>query len=89
MPPRSGLVTGDPAHLTTKRGRVVVTVALDEGMHPGHLAIPNGLGLDHLDEDGRGHDRRGPERAHASEDRDRWAGTPWHKSVPARLEPVP
>jgi hypothetical protein len=24
----------------------------------------------------------------AMEDRDPWAGTPWHKTTPARLEPV-
>ena len=29
-----------------------------------------------------------PNELTASEDRDPWAGTPWHKSVPARLEPV-
>ena len=84
-----GLVTGDPAHLTTKRGRAVVTVALDEGMHRGHLAIPNGLGLDHVDDAGRVTTGVAPNELTASEDRDRWAGTPWHKSVPARLEPVP
>ena len=84
-----GLVAGDPAHLTTKRGRALVTVALDEAMHPGHLAIPNGLGLDHVDEDGRVRTGVAPNELTASEDRDPWVGTPWHKSVPARLEPVP
>ena len=30
-----------------------------------------------------------PNELTASEDRDPWVGTPWHKSVPARLEPSP
>ena len=30
-----------------------------------------------------------PNELTASEDRDPWAGTPWHESVPARLERVP
>ena len=67
----------------------MVTVAVDEGMHPGHLAIPNGLGLDHVDGEGRVRTGVAPNELTASEDRDPWAGTPWHKSVPARLEPVP
>ena len=29
-----------------------------------------------------------PNEFTASEDRDPWAGTPWHKTIPARLEPV-
>ena len=84
-----GLVAGDPAQLTTKRGRARVTVAVDEGMHPGHLAIPNGLGLDHIDGEGRVRTGVAPNELTASEDRDPWVGTPWHKSVPARLDTVP
>ena len=30
-----------------------------------------------------------PNELTATADRDPWAGTPWHKYVPARLEPVP
>ncbi|MEV6715245.1 hypothetical protein AB0M48_24780 [Lentzea sp. NPDC051208] len=29
-----------------------------------------------------------PNELTAAEDRDEWAGTPWHKHVPARLEPL-
>jgi anaerobic selenocysteine-containing dehydrogenase len=81
-----GLVDGAAACLTTRRGQVVVTVALDDAMHPGHLALPNGLGLDHVDTDGRVRTGVAPNELTAAEDRDRWAGTPWHKSVPARLD---
>ncbi len=55
----------------------------------GHVSLPNGLGLAYPDQ-------RGELRAEgvalneltALEDRDAFAGTPWHKTVAARLEPV-
>jgi hypothetical protein len=53
-------------------------------MAAGHLALPNGLGLDHLEGKQRLRTGVGP-----SEDRDPWVGTPWHKSVPALLEAIP
>jgi anaerobic selenocysteine-containing dehydrogenase len=87
---RLGLIDGDPARLTTKRASVAVTVGLDDGMHPGHLSLPNGLGLDHPAADGEvvvtG---TAPNELTASDDRDPWVGTPHHKHVRARLEPVP
>jgi hypothetical protein len=58
-------------------------------MQPGHVSLPNGLGLDEPGEDG--HIVRtgtAPNDLTASEDRDWLAGTPWHKHVPARVEPV-
>jgi hypothetical protein len=33
--------------------------------------------------------RVAPNRLTAREDRDPWVGTPWHKSVEARLEAMP
>jgi len=66
-----------------------VTVAVDETIQPGHVALPNGLGLDHVESDVRLQTGVAPNELTASEDRDPWAGTPWHKSVPARLERVP
>ena len=44
----SGSPTARRARLTTKRASVVVTVAVDDAMAAGHLALPNGLGVDHL-----------------------------------------
>jgi anaerobic selenocysteine-containing dehydrogenase len=86
---RLGLVDGGPARLTTKRASLAVTVGLDEAMQPGHLSLPNGLGLDHPADDGEvvvtG---TAPNELTASEDRDPWVGTPHHKHVRARLEPI-
>ena len=86
---RIGVVGGGQARLTTKRASAIVAVAVDEAMAAGHLALPNGLGLDHLEGAQRIRTGVGPNEFTASEDRDPWVGTPWHKSIPARLEAIP
>ena len=84
-----GLVDGGTAKLITKRASAVVTVAIDEAMQPGHISLPNGFGLDHLEQSGeRATTGVATNEFTAMEDRDPWAGTPWHKTTPARLEPV-
>ncbi|MGH9000173.1 MAG: molybdopterin dinucleotide binding domain-containing protein, partial [Acidimicrobiia bacterium] len=86
---RLGLIDGSRARLTTKRGGGEVTVEVDDRMQAGHVSLPNGLGLDHPGGDGRPVvTGLAPNELTSSEDRDPWAGTPWHKHVPARLEPV-
>jgi anaerobic selenocysteine-containing dehydrogenase len=57
-------------------------------MQPGHVSLPNGLGVDYPDPDGIVAAGVAPNELTAVEDRDWLAGTPWHKHVPARLEPV-
>jgi len=75
--------------LTTRRAEVEVTVELNDRMQPGHVSLPNGLGLDYP---GEGGERRpvgvAPNDLTDAEHRDPIAGTPWHKSVPARIEPL-
>ena len=83
-----GIIDGGRATLTTKRASAVVTVSLDATMQTGHIALPNGLGLDHLESGVRSRTGVGTNEFTASEDRDPWAGTPWHKTTPARLEPL-
>ena len=84
-----GVSDGGAALLTTRRGTATVTIAVDPGMQRGHLSLPNGLGL--VQGHGGALVRTGvaPNDLTAGEDRDPWVGTPWHKSVPARLEPLP
>jgi anaerobic selenocysteine-containing dehydrogenase len=84
---RLGLATGGKARLTTRRASVEVVVEISAQMQPGHLSLPNGLGLDSPAESG-GRRMTGvaPNELTASEDRDPFAGTPWHKYVPARVE---
>nr|BFE81386.1 hypothetical protein GCM10020093_039870 [Planobispora longispora] len=42
-----GLADGGPARLTTRRGSAEVTVELTDSLQPGHVSLPNGLGLDY------------------------------------------
>lgn len=80
-----GVATGGRVKVTTKRGAVVVAVEVSDTMQRGHVSLPNGLGT------GAGEDGAGgvaPNELTALEDRDPFVGTPWHKSVPARLERV-
>ena len=59
-------------------------------MLPGHASLPNGFGLDFVDGDGQAHvPGVAPNALTSSDWRDAFAGTPWHKHVPARIEAVP
>jgi anaerobic selenocysteine-containing dehydrogenase len=85
---RLGLADGDRVRVVTERGAATIPIAVDERMHPGHLALPNGTGTDRLVDGERVPDGVAPNELTHSFQRDRFAGTPWHKSVPARLEPA-
>lgn len=76
-----GLADGGRARITTARGSAVATVEVSDLMQRGHAALPNGFGLG----DGPG---VAPNELTASDWRDPYAGTPWHKHVPARIEAV-
>jgi anaerobic selenocysteine-containing dehydrogenase len=84
---RLGIVDGGLAVVTTRRASVETTVEISDTLRPGHATLPNGLGLSYPNEHGE-HFIRGvaPNELTASEDRDWFAGTPWHKYVPARIE---
>lgn len=84
---RLGLNDGGAAKLTTKRGTATVVVEVFDGMQNGHISLPNGLGLGYPDDAGTTRPTGiAPNELTAAQDRDWLAGTPWHKSVPARLE---
>lgn len=86
---RLGLADGGHARLTTKRTSVEVAVEVSDTMQPGHVSLPDGLGVDSPGATG-GEISAGcaPNELRATEDRDWLAGTPWHKHVPARLEAI-
>jgi anaerobic selenocysteine-containing dehydrogenase len=86
---RLGIADGGRARVTTKRGSALAVVELTDTLQPGHVTLPNGHGLSWTDESGREAVYGvAPNELTASEDRDWLAGTPWHKHVPARVEPV-
>jgi anaerobic selenocysteine-containing dehydrogenase len=84
-----GLVDGGRARITTAAGSAEASVEISEAMQPGHAALPNGYGLDFTDDDGAIQvPGVAPNALTSTEWRDAYAGTPWHKHVPARLEAV-
>ena len=83
-----GLGTGERARLTTKRDSVIVSVEISDTMQPGHVALPNGLGLGYPSATGDVTTGIAPNELTASEDRDPFVGTPWHKHVRARVERI-
>ncbi|MGZ8813086.1 MAG: molybdopterin-dependent oxidoreductase [Mycobacterium sp.] len=85
-----GLVHGARARITTAAGSAEAAVEISEAMLPGHASLPNGFGLDFVDGEGQAHvPGVAPNALTSSDWRDAYAGTPWHKHVPARIEAVP
>ena len=74
--------------LSTKKGSAIVAIEITDSMQRGHIALPNGLGLRYPTGSAEAITGVAPNELTASEDRDRFAGMPWHKHVPAKLERV-
>lgn len=84
-----GLVDGGRARITTASGAAEASVEISDAMLPGHASLPNGYGLDFTGADGTvTAPGVAPNALTASDWRDAYAGTPWHKHVPARIDPV-
>jgi anaerobic selenocysteine-containing dehydrogenase len=84
---RVGVENGGRVRLTTRRASAEAYVEVSDRMQPGHISLPNGLGLDFPDANGeRVATGVAPNELTRAEDRDWLAGTPWHKHTPARVE---
>lgn len=83
---RLGLADGQRVRITTKAGSAVAPLSVNDRMQPGHVSLPNGLGLDFPTADGPQRTGVAPNELTSTADCDWVAGTPWHKSVPARVE---
>jgi anaerobic selenocysteine-containing dehydrogenase len=83
-----GVSSGEAVRLTTRRGSVLVSVEVSDTMQPGHVSLPNGLGLAYPGATGEVTTGIAPNDLTSTEDRDPFVGTPWHKHVPARVERV-
>jgi len=81
---RLGLSAGGRARLTTRRGSAEVVVEISDRMQLGHISLPNGTGVAHSNAKDIG--GIAPNELTSTEDRDPIAGTPWHKTTPARVE---
>ena len=80
-----GIEDGSRVRLTTRARAREAVVELCDTLQPGHLALPNGLGLT-LERGGAV--GVAPNELTRAVDRDPWVGTPWHKHVPASVEPL-
>jgi formate dehydrogenase len=83
-----GLADGGRARITTAAGTAEAAVEVTDVMLPGHASLPNGYGVDYRDESGVRVPGVAPNALTSTDWRDAFAGTPWHKHVPARIEPV-
>ena len=83
------LKKGDNVKITTKTGQAETYVEITTIQRPGFVSLPNGIGLDYIAANGE-ITRVGvsPNELTSSDDRDFFAGTPWHKYVPARIEKI-
>lgn len=85
----AGIEDGGRARVVTKAGVAEFVVAHDKRMRKGTLSIPNGLGLHYPDANGeRVKTGVSANELTSLEYRDKYMGTPFHKHVPARLEPI-
>jgi anaerobic selenocysteine-containing dehydrogenase len=80
---RLGLVNGGQARITTRAGTALTLIEVNDRMQPGHVSLPNGFGLDNRDGSRIG---VAPNELTSLRDKDKFAGTPWHKVVPAQIE---
>jgi anaerobic selenocysteine-containing dehydrogenase len=84
-----GIATGQRVRLSTARGSAEVSVEVSERMRAGHVSLPNGLGTVFPARGGNAHGTApgiSPNELTTLADKDAFAGTPWHKFVPARVE---
>ena len=84
-----GVTDGDRVRVTTAGGTAVAVAEVNDSMMEGHVALPNGFGLGYSPAGGEPElTGVAPNELTTTDWRDPIAGTPWHKHVPARLEPV-
>ncbi len=83
-----GCEDGDRLKLSTRRGSAEVIAEVTDMMQPGHISLPNGQGLDYHSSDGLVRRGVAPNELTDSQQRDAFAGTPWHKYVAAKLERI-
>ncbi|MBB3036378.1 molybdopterin-dependent oxidoreductase [Hoyosella altamirensis] len=84
---RLAIESGARVRVVTEAGAAETPVEVSEMMQPGHISLPNGLGVLYPNEDGE-ESQVGvsPNTLTTLTRRDKFWGTPWHKNVPARIE---
>jgi anaerobic selenocysteine-containing dehydrogenase len=87
---RLSLAPGDRVRVTTRAGSAEVPVEPTDRMQPGHVALPNGLGLTPATTSAPANTGSpagiATNELTSADHRDPWMGTPLHKHIPARVE---
>ena len=79
---------GDYVKIITEQGSAITYVDVTEHQPAGLISLPNGLGVDYLEEGEEVRVGVSPNELTSTNLKDFFAGTPWHKRVPARIEKV-
>ena len=75
--------------ITTQGGEAVAVAEINETVQPGYVSLPTGYGLSYSPAGGDSEIVGvAPNQLTSTQWLDSIAGTPWHKHVPARLEPI-
>ncbi|WP_020672271.1 molybdopterin-dependent oxidoreductase [Amycolatopsis nigrescens] len=81
-----GIETGDVVRVVTASGSARTPVEVSDVMQPGHISLPNGMGVSYPGADGEHTVGVALNSLTSGARRDKFFGTPWHKNVPARVE---
>ncbi|GAB3494357.1 molybdopterin-dependent oxidoreductase [Amycolatopsis cihanbeyliensis] len=81
-----GVATGDVVRVVTENGSALTPVEVTDIMQAGHISLPNGMGVSYPGENGAEAVGVAPNSLTSAARRDKFFGTPWHKTVPARIE---
>jgi len=85
----AGVVDGQRVRITTPGGAAVAVAEVNDTMRDGHISLPNGMGLGYSPAGGTPEITGvAPNELTTTDWADPVVGTPWHKHVPARLEPI-
>jgi len=86
----AGLVDGGDGICATKTGAIEVVIAYDDAQRRGFVSLPHGYGMEYPDMTTEEMVQHGPRinELTASLHCDPIAGTPYHKYVPVRVEPL-
>lgn len=82
------VATGDLVRLTTETGTATTVVEVNDMMQPGHVSLPNGMGVSYPTDDGDVVVGVPLNTLTTVKRRDKFFGNPWHKTLPVRIEPV-
>lgn len=83
-----GVGNGDAARVVTASGSAIAVVEVSDMMQDGHISLPNGMGVSYPSVEGDTSVGVALNELTSTTLVDKFWGTPWHKHVPARVEPV-